>query len=284
MGPHPCGCGGFAESGARRTLEKCFNGAASMRMRRDPDSTNSVWFEDRLQWGRIHADAEGMITSVTSLAARARFNGAASMRMRRGALRGLVSRFVRWASMGPHPCGCGGPPECSGLVPEPRASMGPHPCGCGGHLTCLRLLPEMVQLQWGRIHADAEGPPAEFLFVAVESLQWGRCGGQLARLKLQGEARASMGPHPCGCGGECPRSPTPTHHNLLQWGRIHADAEGFDACRASLDADRLQWGRIHADAEGRPEELLTALSCIASMGPHPCGCGGKVPTRDGLCA
>ena len=38
---------------------------------------------------------------------------------------------------------------------------------------------------------------------------------------------------------------------LLQWGRIHADAEGNRADNVLLYVFfGLQWGRIHADAEG----------------------------------
>ena len=59
--------------------------------------------------------------------------------------------------MGPHPCGCGGNidglDQAEGII----ASMGPHPCGCGGDPATLGCVLAMVRLQWGRIHADAEG-------------------------------------------------------------------------------------------------------------------------------
>ena len=86
-------------------------------------------------------------------------------------------------------------------------------------------------LQWGRIHADAEGQPHI----------------ELADLM----AKASMGPHPCGCGGSTLRAMQPLRIRWLQWGRIHADAEGIR----------------------RTCQLL--YGSLASMGPHPCGCGGN---------
>ena len=94
-------------------------------------------------------------------------------------------------------------------------------------------------LQWGRIHADAEG-----------------C--RIERLQREHHA-ASMGPHPCGCGGLIARYFGSLTPHVLQWGRIHADAEG-----------------LHL-----PQHPLVNQN--ASMGPHPCGCGGfSLPQNLGL--
>src|SRR5690606_26961095 len=59
-----------------------FNGAASMRMRRVIESGKLDVIVHVLQWGRIHADAEGNCAFPSGAHTRS-FNGAASMRMRR---------------------------------------------------------------------------------------------------------------------------------------------------------------------------------------------------------
>ena len=94
--------------------------------------------------------------------------------------------------------------------------------------------PAYGPLQWGRIHADAEGV------------------GPGEGTMLEGE---------------------------LQWGRIHADAdaEGMALMGYEVFKKGLQWGRIHADAEGIGTQLRPARQSPASMGPHPCGCGGIYP-------
>ena len=60
-----------------------------------------------------------------------------------------------------------------------------------------------------------------------------------------------MGPHPCGCGGLLIPDLDIESYHLLQWGRIHADAEGLIEKQLILLQIQLQWGRIHADAEGK---------------------------------
>ena len=110
-----------------------FNGAASMRMRRELSDTTSELNDVLLQWGRIHADAEGGWPCRDSSQVKTCFNGAASMRMRR----------VRFKYTDP--------------LTGQLASMGPHPYGCGGEVDVCELSDFDDLLQWGRIHADAEG-------------------------------------------------------------------------------------------------------------------------------
>ena len=139
------------------------------------------------------------------------------------------------------------------------------------------------RLQWGRIHADAEGKqaftmPEGFLAASMGPHPCG-CGGAFGLAVKNLLREASMGPHPCGCGGSEKASDTQKACQSLQWGRIHADAEGGvaqAACRAGTGS--LQWGRIHADAEGVARATGWDHIHVASMGPHPCGCGG--PTSD----
>ena len=58
---------------------------------------------------------------------------------------------------------------------------------------------------------------------------------------------------------------------LLQWGRIHADAEGRPPDVPGAPSRPLQWGRIHADAEGR--------SFSTGGSSHPLGFNGAASMR-----
>ena len=158
MGPHPCGCGGATESASllqqiiglqwgrihadaegRNPYEapsqnhSCFNGAASMRMRR-----GRLQAEGHVRTASFNGAASMRMRRVCSTTCRRcrfprRFNGAASMRMRRVVRHFLNDSRPDVASMGPHPCGCGGDELAAYAVTlEGWASMGPHPCGCGG--------------------------------------------------------------------------------------------------------------------------------------------------------
>ena len=139
----------------RRAAPARFNGAASMRRRKVPSAPTMLSRHSRLQWGRLHAEAERPWACSTGTRRTSRFNGAASMRRRKGQklirtwaadaelqwgrLHAEAERIpeaptadrVHRASMGPPPCG-GGKELDGDLAPgRPHASMGPPPCGGG---------------------------------------------------------------------------------------------------------------------------------------------------------
>ena len=134
-----------------------FNGAASMRMRRGSIGKWILGGWSSLQWGRIHADAEGLLhfplpDPRSTMLQWGRIH--ADAEGPRGCAQNVHDGS---ASMGPHPCGCGGTVTALQTPGLSCASMGPHPCGCGGVTAFFGISWFRDLLQWGRIHADAEG-------------------------------------------------------------------------------------------------------------------------------
>ena len=210
-----------------------------------------------------------------------RFNGAASMRMRRALTDDDLRHLLVVASMGPHPCGCGG--EASHLRPcrgqqrfngaasmRMRRGYAAVPVvwipSCFNGAASMRMRRACVfqkrkrkahQLQWGRIHADAEGSAISF-----PSSHWTVCFNGAASMRMRRELCNAQGARESCSRFNGAASMRMRRARLrvnliavftawLQWGRIHADAEGHDPYPKVYLDSWLQWGRIHADAEGR---------------------------------
>ena len=203
MGPPPCGGGKLprVRSRARQPAASmgpppCGGGKPWDRVLRGP-------FTGTLQWGRLHAEAESV-------------NAAA-----RAAVYAL-------ASMGPPPCGGGKIPSDSRTAWTPigfngaasmrrrkggrrrralevhvPASMGPPPCG-GGKTAAKRGFFAVYELQWGRLHAEAERAHRRVEHPGVLQASMGPppCGGgKPTSTEAPGDRQsASMGPPPCGGG------------------------------------------------------------------------------------
>ena len=232
-----------------------------------------------LQWGRIHADAEGDGTICSECKGVGSFNGAASMRMRREFTLRLTETFAKSGFNG----------AASMRMRRVRLTTNPDATS-------------WVKLQWGRIHADAEGHLVPPNLGRVDVLQWGRihadaegAGRILCTVRIIG---ASMGPHPCGCGGEKliqgMKDPESRFNGAasMRMRRGNSRSPQPSALWRFNGAASMRMRRVcrRATAHSGPHRGFNGAASmrmrragrkagwyiaeLASMGPHPCGCGG----------
>ncbi len=188
-------------------------------------------------------------TSMTS-----RFNGAASMRRRKVDCRlrdaAVTSSFNGAASM--------------------RRRKG---------LTFERIERLGLELQWGRLHAEAESPNTLMPLAALSP----RFNGAASMRRRKGSWSRARGRSIRSFNGAASMRRRKVIQrvaylnqppDLLQWGRLHAEAESVGWERNPRQITPLQWGRLHAEAERRGADADYRARGHASMGPPPCG-GGK---------
>ncbi len=203
MGPRRCRRGRASAAFSVFSMKSSFNGAASLPTRKAARVRPRPSPRARLQWGRVVADAEGLL-AWRRWAANAVLQWGRVVADAEGtALRRI--RRLAVASMGPRRCRRGrsafpsatssmrsrlqwgrvvadaeGPTRRGGPRRVEPASMGPRRCRRGRRRPDSRR-PRRSPLQWGRVVADAEGP---------------RCD----RRRRARNAHASMGPRRCRRG------------------------------------------------------------------------------------
>ena len=278
MGPQPFGCGRAAGPCREAAARRCFNGAATFRLRKEPASwlccyqrscfNGAATFRLRkaagvrsgppqnsmLQWGRNLSVAEGSRSLKST----------------------VISSLLQW---GRNLSVAEGGSKHSTSGPPPTASMGPQPFGCG-RPSCEKVLANRLRLQWGRNLSVAEGRVSlltgrldltSFNGAATFRLRKARRAASTtarsagfngaATFRLRKDATpgrllicfiASMGPQPFGCG------------------RAAAQCISARRVRASMGPQPFGCGRFAMSAGAPPPPP------IASMGPQPFGCGRDV--------
>ena len=286
MGPQLCSCGNAVSTGAAGAAGACFNGAATLQLRKlsGPEFAKQRAFA--LQWGRNFAVAETYQTAVSHAA-------------------------ILLASMGPQLCSCGNTwprygshttytklqwgrnfavaETLHGLtrytyarvlqwgrnfaVAETRrpgrsiphtmlASMGPQLCSCGNweqlrHPKLIKIASMGPQLcSCGN---DFLARHVKDTHVASMGPQLCSCGNIRLTEQQYHQVRASMGPQLCSCGNETHAGSPFSTTFLLQWGRNFAVAETCGGVLMVWHICQLQWGRNFAVAE------TTLLDQVASI-------------------
>ena len=83
MGPQLCSCGNYVHTRGRSAVAACFNGAATLQLRKRDGKTIPLRETVSLQWGRNFAVAETVYRIDYTGEAPPRFNGAATLQLRK---------------------------------------------------------------------------------------------------------------------------------------------------------------------------------------------------------
>ena len=263
MGPQLYRCG---NSRACRTLphrRRCFNGAATLSLRKLESLGYAKADGGTLQWGRNFIVAETHGAGRRSAHQSSRFNGAATLSLRK--------RPVGVQEM------------ADGLA----ASMGPQLYRCGNTAPRSMIWLRIRALQWGRNFIVAETKRAPLCQTTYHLLQWGR-NFIVAETGILGELGGLV--HQLQWGRNFIVAETPqyaaysTEVTLLQWGRNFIVAETPDLTLQSPLFEKLQWGRNFIVAETRAGAAVGRGPAPASMGPQLYRCGNTVHSSPGSTA
>ena len=254
MGPQLYRCGNVTLAGFGGGLYICFNGAATLSLRKCPRCTGAIcrsgglqwgrnfivaeittcmtkaYCHSQLQWGRNFIVAEMMVRVVSNMLMAISFNGAATLSLRK-------SEQATAKAAGSHSFN-------------------------GAATLSLRKSAEiwwrygmLNLLQWGRNFIVAEISSEHKCKNLFCLLQWGRnfivaeiagCVCRVCQVRL-----ASMGPQLYRCGNIISSSHSAISHFSLQWGRNFIVAEIGLIPLILRQTTMLQWGRNFIVAEIR---------------------------------